>query len=277
MRPIRSPQLRVSLARALSKLGVLSRSEAAKAILEGRVACNGVVRNNPEFRVDPKRDRFALDGKALDPRPQRVYFMLHKPRGLVTTRKDEKGRATVFECLQGLEAYVFPVGRLDADSEGLLLFTNDSRFAETVTNPLTQIPKRYEVELDRPLGDGDLFKLAVGVAFPDGSVAKPRSVQPLDADRKRLEIVLEEGKNREIRRICEAAGFEVKKLFRTHVGDLALGDLAPGKYRALDAKEVSAALCGRAPKFPPRPGKRGLSPFSTSASPKRSSRRGRKR
>lgn len=276
MKPRRPPQLRVSLARALSKLGVLSRSEAAKAILEGRVACNGVVRNNPEFRVDPKRERFSLDGKPIDPRPQRVYFMLNKPRGLVTTRKDEKGRPTVFDCLKSVEQYVFPVGRLDADSEGLLLFTNDSRFAETITNPLTQIPKRYEVELDRPLAAGDIFKLAVGVAFPDGSVAKPRSVQPLDSENKRLEIVLEEGKNREIRRICEAAGFEVKKLFRTHVGDLALGDLPAGSFRALHANEISLALCGRKAEYPLRPQNRArLS--STAPSPKRSSRPRRKR
>lgn len=272
MKPRRPASLRVSLARALSKLGVLSRSEATQAILDGRVSCNGAVRNNPEFRVDPKRDRFALDGKAIDPRPQRIYLMLHKPKGLVTTRKDEKGRATVFECLKGVDDYLFPVGRLDADSEGLLLFTNDSRFAETVTNPLTRIPKRYEVELDRPIGEGDLFKLAVGVAFPDGSVAKPRSVRPIDPQGRRIEVVLEEGKNREIRRICEAAGFEVVRLFRTHVGDLPLGDLAPGAFRPIDAKEIALALCGL-PLSPPARPKRSSRNFS----PKPPSRRDRKR
>lgn len=272
MKPHRPANLKVSLARALSKLGVLSRSEATKAVLAGRVACNGTVRNNPEFRVDPKRDRFSLDGKALDPRPRRVYLMLHKPKGLVTTRKDEKGRATVFECLQGVEAYVFPVGRLDADSEGLLLFTNDSRFAETVTNPLTKIPKRYEVELDRPLTPGDLFKFAVGVAFPDGSIAKPRAVKALDATGRKLEIVLEEGKNREIRRICEAAGYAVARLFRTHVGDLALGDLAPGAFRPIDAKEIALALCGKPMQPPRRPREK-----ATAFSPKPLSKRGRRR
>ena len=257
----------VSLARALSKLGVLSRSEAEKAVVGGRVAVNGRVFNNPFHRVDPKRDRFSLDGKRLDPKPRRVYLMLNKPRGLVTTRKDEKGRATVFECLEGVDAYVFPVGRLDAESEGLLLFTNDSRFAETVTNPLSCIPKRYEVELNHPLAKGDLFKFAVGVAFPDGTVAKPRSVRPLDGEGgRRLEVVLEEGKNREIRRICEAAGFEVLRLLRTEVGDLKLGALPPGAFRPMTPAEVRLALGGREiPRLPqarPQPRRGDRKPIS---------------
>lgn len=244
----------VSLARALSKLGVLSRSEATKAILAGRVSCNGKTYNNPEFRVDPKKDKLALDGKPLDRRPSRVYLMLNKPRGLVTTRKDEKGRATVFDCLKSVETYIFPVGRLDAESEGLLLFTNDSQFAESVTNPLARVPKKYEVELNRPLQKGEIFKLAVGVAFPDGSIAKPVSVQPIDGETgRKLEIVLEEGKNREIRRICQAAGFEVLRLLRTQIGNLPLGELAPGEFRTLSPSELELALGGKKIQHYPRP------------------------
>lgn len=241
-----NPRRAVSLARALSKLGVLSRSQAQKAIAENRVRCNGQIKNNPEFRVDLAFDRLSLDGVTLDRKPQKIYLMLNKPRGLVTTRADEKGRATVFECLQEIKAYIFPVGRLDAESEGLLLFTNDSRFAESISNPLAKVPKTYEVHLNRAPSAEELEKLSQGIRFPDGELTRPKSVRALpERGESVIEIILLEGKNREIRRICEAQGFEVKQLLRVRIGDLELGELPPGKTRVMTARDIELALGGK--------------------------------
>lgn len=254
MKRFRSFTAQVSLARALSKLGVLSRSQATQAILDGRVSCNGVVKNNPEFRVDPKRVRLALDGQALDPNPKRIYLMLNKPRGLVTTRDDEKGRATVFDCLKSVKEYIFPVGRLDAESEGLLLFTNDSQFAESVTSPLAKVPKVYEVDVNRPVSTTDIDVLMKGIEFPDGTKARPKSVRTLGGEgSSKIEVILDEGKNREIRRICEGAGFEVTRLLRTQIGDLRLENIEPGNFRPMNASEISAALGGKPMKHYRRP------------------------
>jgi 23S rRNA pseudouridine2605 synthase len=231
----------VSLARALSKLGHCSRVEGHELVRAGRVRVNGRVRTDPEARVDPARDRIEVDGLRVRGVP-RVYLALNKPRGLVTTAADERGRDTVFACLDDPSLpRVVPVGRLDRASEGLLLFTSDTRWADRVLDPATHLPKTYHIQLDRVADEALLARLRAGIDDA-GERLTAVSAAVLRAAEKTswLEIVLDEGKNRQVRRMLAACGAEVLRLVRVAIGPLPLGELRSGAWRHLEPAEKAA-------------------------------------
>ena len=238
------PLARVSLARALSKLGFASRSRSQVLVREGRVTVNGRLEKDPAARVDPGRDRLAVDGQPVRA-AARLYLMLNKPRGVVTTASDERGRATVYGLLPPDLPWVGPVGRLDRASEGLLLLTNDSRWADRITSPASHLEKTYHVQIDR-MADADLLQALVAGVEDAGERLTARSATLLRAGTRQswIEVVLDEGKNRQIRRALAALGVEVLRLVRVAIGPLVLGGLPPGQHRSLTPAEVEA-LDGR--------------------------------
>ena len=232
---------RHGLARTLSKLGVCSRTQAAQYAREGRVAINGRVVRDPETPVDADRDRIALDGREVRA-AGRVYLMLNKPRGYVTTASDERGRETVYALLEGAGLpWVAPVGRLDKASEGLLLLTNDSAWAARITAPESHLDKTYHVHIDRTPDAALLDELRRGIV-DDGEPLSARSLREVRRGEKNawLEIVLDEGRNRQIRRLLAAHGVGVLRLVRVAIGPVMLGTLAKGAFRALDGAEIAA-------------------------------------
>lgn len=242
MAPARPTRPRVSLERALSKLGFASRTEARALIGQGRVQVNGTVVTDPLLRVDPGRARIVVNGAPVRA-AERVYVALHKPRGLVTTRRDEHGRDTVYDCFHnsGLPSLV-PVGRLDRESEGLLLFTNDTRWAQRVLDPATHVPRRYEVHVAGTLLPGLPAELRAGVHTRSGEVlrAVEARIVRTTADGAVLELTLEEGRNRQVRRMLEAHGLTVTRLLRRAIGPIRLGDLEPARWRHLTDDELAA-------------------------------------
>ena len=232
---------RTGLARALSKLGVCSRSQAWTQIEAGRVRVNGSVVRDPERPVDLHRDRVEVDGQAARAEA-RVYLALNKPRGLVTTASDEKGRATVFKCLAPAALpFVSPVGRLDQASEGLLLFTNDTAWAAQITDPANHLPKTYHVQIDRVADEALAGRIEHGRKVEDDWLAA-RRVRVLRRGGRNswLEIVLDEGRNRHIRRLLAALDVSVLRLVRVAIGPLPLGNLAKGTFRFLSDDEVKS-------------------------------------
>ena len=235
------PAARTGIARALSKSGYCSRSQAAALVRAGHVAVNGRIVLDPETPVRPGQDRIAVDGQSAGERP-RVYFAMNKPRGLVTTASDERGRATVYDLFpqssNPVEGWIGPVGRLDKASEGLLLFTNDSLWAARITDPQSHLPKTYHVQIDRIADSELLARLQQGVRS-GSDVLRARSARLLreGARNSWLEITLEEGKNRHIRRLLEGQGVEVLRLVRVAIGPLQLGELKKGELRPLSPAE----------------------------------------
>ncbi|GAA4869681.1 pseudouridine synthase [Luteimonas vadosa] len=225
----------------LSKQGLCSRTVATRWVLAGRVAVHGRVVLNPEFPV-PAQDlgSVSIDGRALRP-PEGVYLMLNKPRGLVTTTTDEQGRETVYRCFDGAGlGWIAPVGRLDKASEGLLLFTNDPGWAARITDPATGPHKRYHVQVDELPDAAVLRTLETGVDC-DGERLQATGARLLRSGGRNawLEIVLAEGRNRQIRRLMAACGLRVLRLVRVAIGDLALGQLGKGQWRRLEAAEIT--------------------------------------
>jgi 23S rRNA pseudouridine2605 synthase len=238
----------VGLARALSKLGYCSRSQATVLIREGKVRLNGSVMKNPESPVQLVKDRVEVDGKPLA-KAEKVYFVLNKPRGIVTTAADEKGRETVYSLLPGNIQWIAPVGRLDKASEGILLLTNDSEWAARITDPASHLDKTYHVQIGAVADDNMVRALHEGVRDPDDSILQAKRASVLRTGEKNswIEIVLDEGKNRQIRRMLNALQIEVLRLVRVSIGPLQLGDLAKGVARPLRADEKNAldkALAG---------------------------------
>ena len=241
-----SPSL--GLARTLSKLGYCSRSRAVELIHAGHVTVNGKPRSNPETLFSGRHDKIAVDGKAVEP-GKKIYLMLNKPRGVVTTASDEKGRETVYALLnhgsqttnlpdEGLP-WVAPVGRLDKSSEGLLLLTNDSGWGARIAAPETHLNKTYHVQI-ATVADEDLIQnLVRGVTTKEGEMLWAKRARQLRAGQKNswLEVVLDEGKNRQIRRMMEGLDVGVLRLIRVAVGPLQLGDLAKGEHRPLTLEE----------------------------------------
>jgi 23S rRNA pseudouridine2605 synthase len=229
---------RTGLARALSKLGYCSRSEARRLITEGRVQLNGYISRNPEAPVRMGTDRVEVNGEKVVG-ARRIYLMLNKPRGIVTTARDEKGRDTVYGRLQQKDGWLPPVGRLDKASEGLLLFTNDSAWATGITAPESHLDKTYHVQIGSLADDGLLARLRAGVR-ESGELLKAKRARVLRQGQKNcwIEIVLDEGKNRHIRRTFAALGIEVLRLVRIAIGELRLGALSKGEVRDLTPQEV---------------------------------------
>ena len=237
---------RHGVARVISKLGMGSRTQAARWVNEGRVRVNGDVVHDAQFPVIQGVDRISIDGLDSTEQP-RLVIMLNKPRGLVTTTKDEKGRATVYECLTESDLpWLAPVGRLDKASEGLLLFSNDPVWAARVTDPATGPEKTYHVQVNRLPDDSLLAGLDQGVEA-DGERLAAKSVRRLRAGERNawLEVVLEEGRNRQIRRLFTAFDVSVLRLIRVAIGPLLLGPLPKGHWRRLTGQELDS-LCHRA-------------------------------
>jgi 23S rRNA pseudouridine2605 synthase len=225
----------------MSKAGYCSRSRAAELIRGGHVSLNGKIRHDPETPVSTGRDRIAVDGKIVEAQ-SRIYLMMNKPRGVVTTAADEKGRETVYALLNNEKEksspWVAPAGRLDKASEGLLLLTNDSEWGARIAAPETHLDKTYHVQVGIVADDQFVQTLIQGVEA-QGEVLRAKEARRLRAGQKNcwLEIILDEGKNRQIRRIMEALGVEVLRLIRVAIGPLQLGNLAKGAHRALTADE----------------------------------------
>jgi 23S rRNA pseudouridine2605 synthase len=237
----KSSSPRFGLARVLSKLGVCSRSQAEKAVREGRVSVNGQIVRDPERPADPERQRICLDGEAIAA-AKRIYIVLNKPRGIVVSAADERGRDTVYALLAdaGLP-WLGPVGRLDKASEGLLLLSNDSVWAAQLTDPRYHVDKTYHVQIDTIPDQSMLERMIRGVTDRDEHLAA-KKVSLLRTGEKNawLEVTLDEGRNRHIRRLLEAQGISVLRLIRVAVGDLALGELAKGQWRHLTAEDIAS-------------------------------------
>jgi len=235
------PLKKVGLARAISKLGYCSRSRAAELIGAGRVKWNGTVRRDPETPVHLGKDRIEIDGQ-LVARSCTIYLALNKPRGVVTTAADEKGRETVYEYLPADLPWLAPVGRLDKASEGLLLLTNDSEWSARITAPETHLDKTYHVQIGVVADEAMLQKLRNAIRASDGEFLRVKNVRMLRSGEQNswLEIILDEGKNRHIRRMLEALKLEVLRIVRVAIGPLLLGDLPKGASRALAPEEKQA-------------------------------------
>ena len=240
---------RYGVARMISKLGFGSRTQAATWVREGQVRVNGRLVKDAEFPVNPGSDRITIDGRTdtMDgrtERPVRLVVMLNKPRGLVTTTSDEQGRETVYRCFEGAALpWLAPVGRLDKASEGLLLFSNDPSWAARITHPASGPDKTYHVQIDR-LPDAALLSSLERGLHVDGERLAAKSARCLRSGHKNawLEIVLDEGRNRQIRRLLSAFDIAALRLVRVSVGRLQLGELPKGKWRMLTAQEIESLV-----------------------------------
>jgi 23S rRNA pseudouridine2605 synthase len=241
-----------TLDRVISKAGIGSRTEARRWIGTGRVKVNGRLVQTPDHWVDPGRDVVTLDDKPVRAR-RRIYLALYKPKGYITSYGDPEGRPTVYDLISGLGEFVVPVGRLDQDSSGLLLMTNDTGFAELIMNPENEVPKTYLVKAATLLTEEHLEMLRRGVELDDGPT-KPAEVRRLRDSEKHtfLEMTIREGRYREVRRMLEAVGSRALKLVRTAVGPLAIGGLEIGRYRELTPEEVRSLAPHARKKRPPR-------------------------
>ena len=235
---------RVGLARVLSKLGYCSRSEAFALVRAGKVQVDGSVARDPEAPVDATRTEIRVHGKPVGA-VAKVYLMLNKPRGLVTTTQDEQGRDTVYECFGGAALpWMAPVGRLDKASEGLLLFTNDTEWAARILDPEEHVAKTYHAQVDCVPDAALLRRICAGRKMEDGEILSARSISLLRQGEKNswLEIVLEEGRNRHIRRLLEGFEIEVLRLVRVAIGPLKLGTLQKRQWRHLTQEEMKSML-----------------------------------
>jgi 23S rRNA pseudouridine2605 synthase len=227
-----------TLERVLSKAGIGSRTDARRWIHAGRVKVNGTVTQNPDQWIDMERDAVRLDGKPLAAR-ERLYVLLYKPTGYLTTYKDPDGRPTVYDLIADVGTFLSPVGRLDLDTSGLLVMTNDNQFAERVTNPESHIPKTYLVKASTQLSDSQLQQLRDGIELSDGPTRPAAVARVRDSSKyTHFEITLTEGRNRQVRRMVEALGAAVLKLVRVKIGPIAIGTLRIGTWRMLTLSEV---------------------------------------
>jgi 23S rRNA pseudouridine2605 synthase len=227
------------LQKILAQMGIVSRRKAEELILEGRVTVNGRIATIG-MKADLTRDHIKVDGKLLVRPEPKVYIIFNKPRDVVTSLYDPEGRPTVKDFLKGVKYRVFPVGRLDYDSEGLLLLTNDGDFAHAVLHPSKKIPKTYLVKLKGFLKEDDIKKLRTGIKLADGMTApaKVKRVRKTE-NNSWIEITIYQGKKRQIRRMLEKIGHEVLKLRRIRIDGLEMGNLKPGAYRYLSAEEIN--------------------------------------
>ena len=227
-----------TLERVFSKAGLGSRTEARSWISSGRVQVNGKTVRNPDQWIDLSADRISLDGKALQPL-LKTYLLLYKPKGYITTYKDPEGRPTVYDLVADAGTWLSPVGRLDLDTSGLLVLTNDNDFAERVTNPNHKVPKTYQLKTSTLLTDEQVQSLRTGVTLSDGPTRPALVTRLRDTPRySHLEMTITEGRNRQVRRMIEAIGSKVLKLVRTAIGPIRIGDLPIGTWRQLTPEEV---------------------------------------
>jgi 23S rRNA pseudouridine2605 synthase len=228
-----------TLERVISKAGLGSRSQARSWVHAGRVTVNGEPTQDPDRWVDLAIDDLRFDGRPL-PNVDKRYVLLHKPTGYLTTRRDPEGRPTVYDLFEDVGVFLPYVGRLDLDTSGLLILTNDHAFAEQVTNPAFHVPKTYLVEPSTELRDEQLQRLRDGIVLDDGPT-RPAVVERLAGDlERRFTITITEGRNRQVRRMVEALGVRALSLVRTSIGPLGIDHLAVGRWRDLSALEVEA-------------------------------------
>ena len=221
-----------TLDRIISKAGLGSRTQARSWIHARRVTVNGKVVENPDLWIDFDRDKVLFDGKPLAAK-QDIYILLYKPTGYITTFRDPDGRPTVYDLISDVDSFLSPVGRLDLDTSGLLILTNDTQFAERLTNPDHKVPKTYLVKCSPIVSDEALEQLRQGVMLSDGPT-RPAEVKRV---RDCIEMTITEGRNRQVRRMVEAIGSKVLELVRTQIGSIRIGDLKLGKWRYLTPEE----------------------------------------
>lgn len=231
------------LQKIISRAGIASRRRAEVLIQEGRVRVNGLVERELGAKADSERDEISVDGKRILVLPEHVYFMLHKPEGYVTTTRDPEGRPTVMDLMKRVKTRIYPAGRLDYATSGLLLMSSDGELTRFLTHPSSQTPKTYQVKVKGRIGPEKIEELKQGPKIGRRPLA-PSRVSFIRASRSGrhswLAITITEGRTRQIRRMCEAVGREVLKLKRIELGPLNLGDLAPGEYRPLTHRELTA-------------------------------------
>jgi pseudouridine synthase len=235
----------MTLDRVLSRCGLFSRRASENAIRSGRVKVNGRVVRDPALWTDPKSDTVHLDGKRIR-QVRRIYLLFYKPKGILTSHGDLRGRKTLYDCLDPKLPWVAPVGRLDKDTSGLILLTNDTEFASFVTRPSSEVRKTYLVKANMLVDDALLERMSEGFKMKNGQLAKPQSVKRLE-DRGKyswLEIVLTEGKNREVHRLLESVGLKVLKMVRTRIGPFTLEGLQVGQHRNLSRIEIARLYAG---------------------------------
>lgn len=229
------------LQKYLAHAGVASRRQCEEIILAGRVKVNGKIVKKLGTKITPDKDRVLLDGKLIQRREQKVYLMINKPRGYLSTVKDDRNRKTVLELLADINERVYPVGRLDYDSEGLLLLTNDGELTYALTHPKHQIRKTYRVRVKGVPDEQKLIRLSDGIQLEDGITAPATvALTHILNDNALLEITIHEGKNRQVRRMCDAIGHPVLRLVRIRIGPLELRKLPTGKMRQLNLTEINA-------------------------------------
>ncbi len=240
--------MKKTLDRILSRAGLGSRTDARKWIGAGRVTVNGKVVQTPDHWVDADHDRVCLDGKPIVA-AKKIYLLLYKPKGYITSYKDPEGRPTVYDLIGDVGQWIAPVGRLDQDTSGLLLMTNDNDLADHITDPEHKVPKTYLVKTSSVLTDEAIAHLRQGVELSDGPT-RPAQVRRVrdSATSTFLEMTITEGRNRQVRRMIEAVGSRVRKLVRTALGSLTIGDLPIGLYRELTAAEVARLRPKNSPK-----------------------------
>ena len=229
--------------KVLSSQGICSRREADRLLEEGRIAVNGR-RAKPGDKIDPTKDVLHVNGKRvyLQKKVSKLYYMLYKPRGYVTTLRDEHADKTVADLMSDVDTRLYPVGRLDKDSEGLLIMTNDGDFTNLLTHPSGKVAKNYRVSVEPYPSEEQLIQLAAGVRLDDGFKTQPARVRVTGGDgtsRGTMEIIITEGHNREVRRMCDAVGLNVTRLKRTAIGPLSLGKMKAGEYRQLKPSEIA--------------------------------------
>jgi len=234
-----------TLERVLSKAGLGSRTEARSWIGAGRVRVNGKLIQTPDHWVDLERDRVTLDGQPVRG-GDKVYLLLYKPKGYITSYTDPDGRPTVYDLVRDAGRWLVPVGRLDLETTGLLIMTNDTAFAERLTNPAYKVPKTYQAKCAERLADEQIARLQAGVELSDGPT-RPALVERLRDSGKytHIQLTISEGRNRQVRRMVEAVGSKVVKLVRVAIGPVRIGDLQIGKWRPLTPDEVRALQRGR--------------------------------
>ncbi len=229
---------KVRLQKYLSECGVASRRKAEDLIMAGKVKVNGKPASIGD-KIDPKNDTVVVAGKKVKKTKKNTYIMLHKPRGFITTLSDEMGRKCVAQLVEDVGTRVYPVGRLDRDSEGLLLLTDDGEFANALTHPTRHVPKTYRVTVRPTITEEQITALTTGIEI-DGRMTMPSEVRVLEKKEGRvvLEIIIYEGRNRQIRKMCDSLGLEVARLKRTQIGSVKLGMLKQGDWRNLTEEEV---------------------------------------
>ena len=244
-----SQEQKIRLQKILADYGVASRRKAEDLIAQKQVKVNGRVAQVGD-KADPKRDHITVAGQKIETsnRQKHYYILLHKPRGYVSTMSDERGRKCVAELVEDVPARVYPVGRLDRESEGLLLMTNDGNFANTISHPSRHVSKTYRVTVRPSITEEQLVQFQVGMDI-DGKKTAPADVRVISQEPNRvvLEIVLHEGRNRQIRKMCEQLGLEVARLRRTAIGPVKLGMVQQGQWRELTNEEVKRLMASAKP------------------------------